>query len=36
MDVFREGKFELLTLMEMKWKEKGKVPWSGVNGIASV
>ena len=36
VDVFREEKFKLLALMEMKLKGKGKVPWSGVNGIASV
>ena len=37
MDVFREGKFELLALTEMKLKWIGKVSWSGVNGtIAGV
>ena len=33
MDIFKEGKFELLTLMEMKLKGKEKVSWYGVNGI---
>ena len=33
MDVFREGKFELLDLTETKLKGKGKVSWSGVNVI---
>ena len=33
MDVFREGKFELLALTEMKLKGDGEVSWYGVNGI---
>ena len=33
MDVFREGKFELLALTEMKLKGNGEVSWCGVNGI---
>ena len=33
MDVFREGKFELLALTETKLKGKGEVSWCGVNGI---
>ena len=33
MDVFREGKFELLALMETKLKENGEVSWCGVNGL---
>ena len=35
VDVFREGKFELLALTETKLKGKGEVSWSGVNGIIS-
>ena len=33
MDVFREGKFELVTLMETKLKGNGEVSWCGVNAI---
>ena len=33
MDVFRKGKFELLTLTETKLKENGEILWCGVNGI---
>ena len=33
MDIFKEGKFELLALMEMKLKGKGEVSWCGINGI---
>ena len=33
MDVFREGKFELLALTEKKLKGNGEVSWCGVNGI---
>ena len=33
MDIFREGKFYLLALMEMKLKGNGEVSWSRVNGI---
>ena len=33
MDVFKEGKFELLTLTEMIMKGNGEVSWCGVNGI---
>ena len=36
MDVFREGKFELCALMEMKLKGNGEVSWYGVNGIIAV
>ena len=35
MDVFREGKFELLDLMEMKLKGKGELSRWEVNGIAA-
>ena len=31
VDVFKEGKFELLTLMETKLKGNGEVSWCGVN-----
>ena len=34
-DVFREGKFELLYLMETILKGNGEVSWCGVNGIIS-
>ena len=33
MNIFKEGKFELLALTEMKLKGMGKVSWSGVNVI---
>ena len=33
VDVFKEGKFELLLLTDTKLKGKGGVSWSGVNGI---
>ena len=33
MDVFREGKFELLALTETKLKGNEDVPWCGVNFI---
>ena len=33
MDVFREGKFELLALTETKLKGNREVSWCGVNGI---
>ena len=33
MDVFREGKFELLALMETKLKGNEEVSWYGVYGI---
>ena len=33
MDVFREGKFELLALTEKKLKGNGEVSCCGVNGI---
>ena len=33
MDIFREAKFELLALMEMKLKGNGQVSCCGVNGI---
>ena len=33
VDVFKEGKFELLDLTETKLKRKGEVSWCGVNGI---
>ena len=33
VDVFREGKFELLALMEMKLEGNGKVSWCRLNGI---
>ena len=33
MDVFREGKFKLFALMEMKLKGNREVSWHGVNGI---
>ena len=34
VDVFKEGKFELLTLTDMKLKGDGEISWCGVNGIA--
>ena len=33
MDVFIEGKFQLLVLTETELKGNGEVSWSGVNGI---
>ena len=33
MDVFRNGKSELLPLTETKLKGNGEVSWCGVNGI---
>ena len=33
MDVFKEGKFELLALTETKLKGNGEVSWCGVKGI---
>ena len=33
MDIFKEGKFELLDLTETKLKGKGEVLWFGVNII---
>ena len=37
VDIFKEGKFELLALTETKLKEKGELSWCGVNGtIAGV
>ena len=33
VNIFKELKFELLTLMETKLKGKGEVSWYGVNGI---
>ena len=33
VNVFREGKFELLPLTEMKLKGNGELSWCGVNGI---
>ena len=33
VDVFKEGKFQLLALTETKLRGKGEVSWSGVNGI---
>ena len=33
MDVFREGKFEMLAKTETKLKGNGEVSWCGVNGI---
>ena len=35
VDVFKEGKFELLPLRETKLKGKGEVSWCGINGIIS-
>ena len=32
VDISKEGKFELLALMETKLKGKGEVSWFGVNG----
>ena len=33
VDVFRKGKFELLSLTATKLKGNGEVLWCGVNGI---
>ena len=33
MNIFKEGKFELLALMEMKLKGNREVSWCKVNGI---
>ena len=33
MDIFKEGKFELLALTETKLKGRGEVSWCRVNGI---
>ena len=33
VDIFKEGKFELLVLTETKLKGKGEVSWCRVNGI---
>ena len=33
VDVYREGKFEILALTEMKLKGNGDISWYGVNGI---
>ena len=33
VDIFKEGKFELVALTETKLKWKGEVSWSGVNVI---
>ena len=33
MDVFGEGKYELLALTEMKLKGNGEISWCGANGI---
>ena len=33
MDLIRDGKLELLALMETKLKGNGEVSWCGVNGI---
>ena len=33
MDVFKEGKFELLDLTETKLEGNGEASWCGVNGI---
>ena len=35
MDVFREGKFDLLALTKMKLKGNGEVSWCGVTGITA-
>ena len=35
MDIFREGKFKLLALIETKLKGNGEVSWYGVNDIIS-
>ena len=35
VDIFKEGKLELLALMEMKLKGNGEVSWCGVNGIVA-
>ena len=33
MDIFREGKFELLALTETKLKGDGEISWCAANGI---
>ena len=33
MDIFKEGKFELLVLTETKLKGNGEISWCGVHGI---
>ena len=33
VDVFRNGKFELLALMKKEFKGNGEVSWCGVNDI---
>ena len=33
VDIFKKGKFELLSLTETKLKWKGEVSWFGVNVI---
>ena len=33
MDIFKEGKFELLALIETKLKGKGEVSWPVVNVV---
>ena len=35
MDVFRNGKFELIALSETKLKGNEELPWCGVNGITA-
>ena len=35
MDIFNEGKFELLALAETKLEGEGEVSWVEVNGIIS-
>ena len=35
VDVFREGKFELLGMTEKKLKANGEVSWCEVNGITA-
>ena len=36
VDIFKEGKFELLALTETKLKGEGEVSWCGVNCISGV
>ena len=36
VDIFKEGKLELLALTETKLQGKGEVSWTGVNGIIAV
>ena len=33
VDIFKEGKFELLALTETKLKGEGEISWCGFNGI---